>query len=157
MLKCVYTVRHPESHRDYDRHRYWKLIQNPEMGICVEVCLCAVWPPPHNSIQPISYQSLYRSRWLAVWKHHKSGSVTLWKEILKRDTAARDKVFQTNLMLFLYRVQNSGPLTAQKQFSSLVYMQDLISHLSNSIYTTRPVTRCFVKYHMHQELLTVEK
>ena len=127
VLKCVYTAQHPESHRDYDRSTDTdKLTQNPKMGICVEVCLCAVWPPPHNSIQPISYQSLYRSRWLAVWKHHKSGSVALWKEILSRDTIARDKVLQTNSMLFLKNIfRDSGPLTAQKQTSSLIYMQGI--------------------------------
>ena len=29
-----------------------KFTQNP-MGICVDVSLCAVWTPPHNTIQPI--------------------------------------------------------------------------------------------------------
>ena len=36
------------------------------MGIFDEVCLCAVWTPPHNSIQPIFYLCLCRT----VWTHH---------------------------------------------------------------------------------------
>ena len=28
------------------------------MGTCVSICLCAVWTPPHNSIQPIFYLSV---------------------------------------------------------------------------------------------------
>ena len=35
------------------------------MEICDDLCLCAVWAPPHNSIQAI----LYRSQFLAVWIH----------------------------------------------------------------------------------------
>ena len=34
------------------RPRLIQLLQCP-LGICVDVCLCAVWTPPHNSIQPI--------------------------------------------------------------------------------------------------------
>ena len=41
------TKREWETDRDTD-----KLTLNP-MRICDDVCLCAVWTPPHNSIQPI--------------------------------------------------------------------------------------------------------
>ena len=34
-------------------------------------CVGAVWTPPHNSLQPIFYRCLYRSRCGAVWTHHK--------------------------------------------------------------------------------------
>ena len=34
------------------RPRPVKWVQNP-MGICVSICLCTVWTPPHNHIQAI--------------------------------------------------------------------------------------------------------
>ena len=37
------------------------------MWMCIDVCLGAVWTPPHNSTQPIFCRSLYRSRCQAVW------------------------------------------------------------------------------------------
>ena len=33
------------------------------MGICDDVCLCIVWTPPQNSVQPIFYRSQCLCRW----------------------------------------------------------------------------------------------
>ena len=45
------------------------------MGICDDVCLCAVWTPPHNSMQPI-FISLYRSWCRAMWTDHETDTET---------------------------------------------------------------------------------
>ena len=48
-------------------------IQN-SMGICVVICLCAVWTPSHNPIEPI----FYRSRPLSVWQSHNDMFTLTW-------------------------------------------------------------------------------
>ena len=44
---CVFTLPYTETDTETN-----KLRKNP-MTVCLDVCLCAVWTFPHNSIQPI--------------------------------------------------------------------------------------------------------
>ena len=54
-MACLHRQK-PRQTQDTD-----KLTQNL-MGICLCVCLCAVWTPPYNSVQPTFYRSLYWSQ-----------------------------------------------------------------------------------------------
>ena len=70
------TTRDMETETDIDN-----FAQNP-MWISVDVCLCVVWTPPHNSNKPFFNLSLYRSRCRAVWTHHKFCPFFIHRQII---------------------------------------------------------------------------